>query len=391
MTQSRKLGPLRWDKDGKPVRKPSAGTANSGPDRQVVSKSKNDESGGARPGTGDGRSVAGGGTANSGPDRQEGASIRYPESGGARPGAHGTSPQEPPEGPSAWDAVGALVGGVGRGAKNAGKYLINEDAWADVLGPGDADWKDYANVALDASMLIPGAGVAGALARGGLKAAGKGMLASQGASLADRLLANKSTDTARRVALEALAARAETEGVAGAANKGFAAAIREGAKDAPLARGGLRSRAGGTFGDDYAKVFGKSSVRGDAAKKVGLETTQKGSVAARVNRSVGLAQTKRSTLAKGALTIGANKQEADITRRLRSSTRSIRNDPRNDGIGGQRASGGQPVYMIGGEPFPLAVTSGGNLEMPPSTQRAIAEFYKNGGSPDGTQVVYMGR
>jgi len=287
--------------------------------------------------------------------------------------------------------LGGLIrksaGGLAEGVDKVTDVLVDKEAWSDIAH-GRADKRDWANAALDATMLIPGAGVAGAAARIGAK----GLLRA-GAREAAQAAAPKLTGLAAQVA--------ERKAAAGGA--------RILGRDTAVAAGKHRGVSGagsvaGTVGKHSTKA-GESSAAGRLLNE-GVGVTKEGleSVATRRTRALagdktarlgfgngtraGFNQGRRRVLTNAALAGGANLVGAAY------------NAATNGGPGagpGESAPGAEGIQTVGGVSgaatgYYLVNAAGETQSLPDSAAKALAAAYKNmGGSPDGSQVIYMGR
>lgn len=275
-----------------------------------------------------------------------------------------------------WDFVEGGAKKIGGGAKSVGKALVNEDAWGDVMH-GRADWKDYANVALDASMLIPGAGMAGMAGRGLIKGgarlgANQALKGSAEKSLASSLLANKATDTARRTALKEIADAGGNRTVA----KLTGSSAQKLAGQAPLGA----ARAGATAGDDaIARVLGKKVLAGQGAKAGAKPTGRE--IAKATNRKVGLAQTRKG-VAGGVIASGGLNTLDMLLDMIPPK------GPVNSGDDNRAPATGKPPGF--GGTFYLKMGPGSDpVPLPAAFQGDPAGFIAQGGAPAGAQVIFM--
>lgn len=249
--------------------------------------------------------------------------------------------------------LGGLIKSAGKKAGGAADavsdVLVDKEAWGDIVS-GDADKRDYLNAALDATMLIPGVGLAGGAARIAARQGAKGLM--KGGIAANRLDAP----------LSAAAQRAAARGAAGQP----AGAASLGARTAP------RRAAGPAQGPAEKLLAPVRNKLDDVALK-----------AERGGKRIGLGQSKKRVAVNAGLTVGANLAAGAYNDALGTAGQ----DPKV--VPGPAGGQGNAVYLIGGEPYPLEFGTGGEMSVPASTQRALAGYYAQGGSPDGAQVVYL--
>lgn len=253
---------------------------------------------------------------------------------------------------------------VGDAAKATAGALVNEDAWKRLMPGGEkARASDFANAALDASLLIPGAGIAGLAARGGAKA----LLKTGGREAAERTLSP-------------LAARVAAQGAGGGARKLGA----EGAEQTAQAAGRHAATKPGA-----RKLVGAT---GTARKDAGEALARVGTASERAGRGtkIGMAQSGKRLAANTVATVGANL----LTEAYDSGfgTRAPEGGPAKAPAGG--VSGvGNGVGVAAGMPgmYALMAADGTLGPTAPSAQQAIASYMNMGGSPDGSQVIYLGR
>lgn len=274
---------------------------------------------------------------------------------------------------------------LGKAADAVTDVLVDKEAWGDIF-TGKADKRDWANAALDATMLIPGVGLAGGLARGGARAALK-----MGAKEAGEAAAPKLTGLAAQVA-ERNAAKAGHRAGTQAAE---AAGRHRGAA-------GLGTRS--TVGGKRSKKAGESTLAGRLLNEgvsvgreglEGLATRQTralaGDKSARIlagkGTRVGFNQTKRRVVGNALAAGGLNAAMSGVNALLNAGRD---NDPTgidDDGIlevPGGGAGGVTGYYFVD--------AAGEATSIPESAAKAIGAGYVNkGGSPDGSQVIFLGR
>lgn len=260
------------------------------------------------------------------------------------------------------DVKGALKKGgkkVASGADNVTDALIDKKAWKNTAqamldGPGGKEVRmaDLANMALDSTMLIPGAGIVGGAARVGARKVGQ-----EAAEATAKKVADRATKDSLR-SMPNVAARNKVRG----------------AKDDLVDK---LTGAGGS------KVAGKAS---DAARPLKDQATR---IAAKqkagVGTKVGFGQTKKRVLKTAAMTGGANA----AARVWDSGLEGLLGDKGNGGqgygpgAGGPAGAGAGGIYLVGAD--------GSQTALPENLQKALAAFVNQGGSPDGSQVVHLGR
>lgn len=237
---------------------------------------------------------------------------------------------------------------------------LNKQSWKNTWeamkdGPGgkEIQAKDLANMALDATWLVPGAGVAGGAAR----MAARGAMAGR---VAKGLHVGKAARTGE---LSAAATRAEARLAGGAAKATPAAPAATGAHAAGAHRGETAGR----------KMLDNLALRAE-----------------RGGTRIGLGQSKRGVLRSAAVAGGLNAGAELYNAAVNKGKAAPIGTPNDDGVvdmsklGASLGSGAAGYYFLD--------ASGDASPMPDSAAKAIAAQYANmGGSPDGSQVIYMGR
>lgn len=274
---------------------------------------------------------------------------------------------------------------LGKAADAVTDVLVDKEAWGDIF-TGKADKRDWANAALDATMLIPGVGLAGGLARGGARAALK-----LGAKEAGEAAAPKLTGLAAQVAERNATKYGARRAGAGAADVAAGAGKRRGAAGLGTSSSGARRTERST---DLGRVANEA-VRAGREGLEGLATRQTralaGDKSARIlagkGTRVGFNQTKRRVATNALLTGGLNAAMGGVNALLNAGRD---NDPTgidDDGIlevPGGGAGGVTGYYFVD--------ASGEATAIPESAAKAIGAGYVNkGGSPDGSQVIFLGR
>ncbi len=252
-----------------------------------------------------------------------------------------------------WDDIGkAAKGGikkVGGAAKDVGGALVTEEAWKRALPGGEKlRLQDVANMALDASILVPGAGLAGGAAR---------IAAKKGLQEVGEAGAKKAAQKVTRDSLRSPANKA------------------------------IRSKF-----DDAAKPLTSKLTTNGGARKAAKDPldSQLGRMAAKqkagVGTKVGMGQTKKRVLRNTALVGGANALETnwDAMKELISSANGSKpkGKGKKPGAGGAGAAGTGTLMMMGAD--------GEAIAAPPEFQKAMAAFAQQGGNAQGSQVFFMG-
>lgn len=268
----------------------------------------------------------------------------------------------------AWDKGTDIVEGGADVLGDVGGALVNEEAWGNLLS-GNASWSDLANVALDASILIPGAGLAGGAARIG---------ARQGAKMLTK-------EAAEAVAKKEMARTA----LRSPANN----AVRSSIDDLlGLTTKGSMARAGAKEGTEYAtkkatRNIGRKAYA-DAAKKGSKEAGplrgQMNRMAAKqeagIGKKYGFGQTKRRTMLTGAATLGAN-----LGTELYDNFPGFPGGPKSEAE--DRASGPQGPEGYGPGTMFIVGSGGEQIPMPAGFANALAAFMKQNGVAEGAQVI----
>lgn len=250
-----------------------------------------------------------------------------------------------------------LGGALKKGARNIGgaadkvtDTLVDKEAWSR-LPPGGKPMRrqDWANVALDSTMLIPGAGVAGGAARIAVRQAAK----RGGQETAEQVARKATVDSLRSPANRAVRGKA----------------------DDMMSR--LTSKAGAT-GAGKATTKAKGPLDNQVGR---LAAKQK----AGVGKKVGFGQTKKGVLRSAALTGGANALTRAYDEGLLGGGKGGGKGGKGGGIElGQLegSAGGYYIIGAGGD-----VSSGGAAA---TSADALAAYTAQGGSPDGAQVIHLG-
>lgn len=255
-----------------------------------------------------------------------------------------------------FDDVGKGLKKVGGGAVDlldkGTDVLVDKDAWKHTFqaladGPGGktVSGEDLLNMALDSTMLIPGAGLVGGAARVGTRVAAKNV-------------AKEST--------EALAKKATKDALRSPLNRAVRGKVDETAQAA------------------------KTKVLGGGGKRVATKPakdpldSQMGRIAAKQNAGVGtkvgFGQTKKRIVRNAALTGGANALVGAYDRLLPGLLDDAEG---NESKASQQKGGGGgfgSMYIIGADGSPQALPSG--------FAEALAAFMKQNGGVAGQQVVY---
>lgn len=284
--------------------------------------------------------------------------------------------QKPEERRRDWSTdLGGLIRKAGHGlvegADKASDVLVDKEAWSDIVH-GQADKRDWANAALDATMLIPGAGLAGGVARIGAR----GLLRA-----GERQVAEHAVPKLTGLAAQVAERKAALGGGRAFGQEGGAAALARHRGTTALERGvgsakeGLESvatrRTRALAGDETARIGGRRGV-GNGAR-------------------LGFNQSRRRVLTGAALSGGANL----LGSAYNASGEGPATKAPGEGAGaGAAAAGIQTVGGVTGQAtgFYLVAADGSTQALPDSAAKALAAAYRNmGGSPDGSQVIYMGR
>lgn len=253
-------------------------------------------------------------------------------------------------------------GGVKKAADKTSDVLVNKDAWSRTGqaiwdGPGGKEIRksDLANIALDSTMLIPGAGVAGGAARIAARQAVKNTSKEAAKKIAEREAAKVALRSPANNAVRKKASEATAKLVA----RPGGSAVKEGAEKA-------------------ARPFANQAKRMAGKQEAGIGT------------KVGFGQTKKRVLKTAAATAGANAlaeaYDNELGGLLAGGKKAVK--PKARGKGGTGTGfgygpgGGGTAYMMGAD--------GTQTALPASFQAAIADFMNQGGSPDGAQVIYLG-
>lgn len=244
---------------------------------------------------------------------------------------------------------------TGSGVKNAGGALVNEEAWSRALPGGKPlRMQDVANMALDATILVPGAGIAGGAARIAAKKA-----VQEGGEIAARKVAKKELVSSLRSPVNN-----KIRGKVASKQKDLVSKVTGGAHTVPKAAAGK------------ARGAGEAQLKRVAAKqKAGVGT------------KVGMGQTKKRVLRNTALVGGANALETnyDALKAMlggggaASGGRKSGTGGAGTGAGGTGAAGS--LFMMGAD--------GEQVAVPQEFAKALAAFMAQGGSPDGQQVIHM--
>jgi hypothetical protein len=253
-------------------------------------------------------------------------------------------------------AVDDLLHGVKVAGKWAGDNLVSGKSWKDIAH-GDATTGDYVNAGVDvASFLIPGGALAGGAAR-----------------IGGRALLRQAEKQGAKTLAERAAARGAARSAAKTAGAGAGAVGRAGRAASESVRAPLLSRAVG-------------SEAGKSTAAVGERYAGKG--AGRVGRQAGLAQTKRTAVRNAGLLAGANFGENlyDYAKGYTTPTGDTKKTTPGAEAG---AAAGGAAYLIGNQLYPLPMSGSGEMQVPPGVQRALSDYYNNGGTADGAQIVYM--
>lgn len=244
-------------------------------------------------------------------------------------------------------------------AGDVGGALVNEDAWSNVVGNavrGDfnkINGEDLMNVLLDASILVPGAGVAGMAARGAVKTG---------------------TKLAAREGSEALARKATVNSLRSTANQKARAKVGTMAEDAKSLVSGARSTAARSAGRNpavRAKQLGPG--RPNQLQKMA------GKQGSGVGKRVGMGQSRKRVLANTALVGGANALETNYE--------SLKDWLGGDGDGNTNSA----KEAANGGPMTINLTSADGQDFavgPQALMDAMAAFIKQNGTVDGAQVFY---
>lgn len=302
--------------------------------------------------------------------------------------------------------LGGLIKGTGGAAKSAAKVaadlLVDKKAWkntaqaiADGRGGKEVRGRDLANMALDASILIPGAGLAGGAARIGARQALKygerevaGTAASQLTGMAAQVAERKAAAGGARIAgKDAVAAGGKHVGPAGlGSGKGVgrhSATAGESTKLDLLLNEGVRS---GKEGLQSLATRATRARSGVAAERAGARVGGRRGVGN--GTRVGFNQSKKRVAANALIAGGLNAGG--------SAYNSLVNGGGKDPNGGLTAPGEDGIIRLPGGPgaatgYYFLDASGESTPMPEAMARAVASAYAMGGSPDGSQVIYMGR
>ena len=264
------------------------------------------------------------------------------------------------------DLLGGLksAGGVAADAgKAVGGALINEEAWGDIMPGGDkATFGDWANVALDASMLIPGAGLVGGAARVGGRLAAK-KLAQEVAEAATR-------EAAQSAALKA-AMRSPLENAMRGGLSNAKGAVRGVGKKAPDGPGPSFSQLGGRrYG---GKMHGPTQTKPNAFQRAA------GKQQAGVGRKVGMGQTRRRTMVNAGLTGGANLLAEAYDQGMFGG---------GGGDGKEAVASPEGAGAFDPGAYGISVGSDGSMTIPPGMAAAMAAmFAAQHGGTSGMDVV----
>lgn len=257
--------------------------------------------------------------------------------------------------------------GVTKAADVATDVIIDKDAWSntaqailDGAGGKEIQGSDLVNMLLDSTMLVPGVGVAGGLARVGARTAGK---------------------MAAKEAAESIAKKEVKDSLRSPLNK----AIRGQVDDtATLLRGKVTEGAG--------KLTGKGASSRAAAKTTkGPLDSQLGRLAAKqekgVGRKVGFGQTKKRIAANTALAGGANLATRAYDEGL---FHSILGGDEEASEGGSGTASGKTVGPDAPQPGTMYIVGadGSSQAVPAGFAEALAEFMKQNGTVAGQQVVH---
>lgn len=276
-----------------------------------------------------------------------------------------------------WDDIGSGLKKAGGltvdAAQAAGGALVTEDAWSGVatsLANGEIpDSSDMLNVLLDASIAVPGVGVAGAAARVGGKTAAK-------------FAAREITEAAAEQAAKKTALRSSTNNM-----------IRGKADDtAQLLKGQVESglsKLVGSSGKRAATAGASKATTAGGKRAAERELSTVGRLAAKkeagIGTKVGFGQSGKRIGANLALVGGANALETNYDKLKQGLLGTEgKGKPKGKTKTPQAPGGetGQPgtMYMIGAD--------GQQQQVPQSFMDALAAFMKQNGTVAGTQVVH---
>lgn len=244
--------------------------------------------------------------------------------------------------------------------KSGADLLVDQDSWGRVL-TGEGDAGDLLNMALDASILIPGAGLAGGAARLGARGIGRAV-----------------TEQAAKEGVEKVAARTALRSPA---NNAVRDLLGSKVQQAVVTGGGKR-----------AGVAGASKAGTGGAKKAATDVpdTQLRRMASKkeagVGTRVGFGQSKKRLAANTALTGGANAFQGAYDSGALKSMFGGAGKASEGGSGEAKATTGdaaQPgmLYMVGSD--------GSQQAVPQAFMDAFAQFMKQNGKARSDQLTYI--
>lgn len=257
--------------------------------------------------------------------------------------------------------------GTAKVAKKTTDVLVDKDAWKNTTlaladGPGGREVKkaDLLSMALDSSMLIPGAGLAGGAARIGARQA----LKAGSKEAAEQVAKRKAVVSSLRSPLN---------------------------NQVRGATGDLAQLLGAKGGAVLTKTTGKATGKRVAQKAKDPLDTQLGRMAAKkqagVGTKVGFGQSKKRILRNAALTGGANL----LVRGYDNMTDGDEEGTEGGnpfGPGGAFGPGGPAAGVGGAGAMYLVGADGSAQEVPKGFMDALAAFMAQNGTVDGSQVIY---
>ncbi len=275
----------------------------------------------------------------------------------------------------AWDAGTKVVKGGGNVLGSIGDALVNEESWGRVMS-GDFSHlgSDLTNMALDASILIPGAGLAGGAARIGARQGAKMLTKEAAEAVAKKEIARTALRSPANNAV-----RGSIDDLLGLTTKG--ALARKGAAEGTEYATKKATREIGRKA--YADAAKKASTKEGGALRSQMNRMA-GKQEAGIGRKIGFGQTKRRTLMNAALTGGANLGTAAYDAGLFDGFGGGDENP--NGPGGATGPGGG----AGGPGFYFVLPGGGeSVPVPASYFTDPAGFMAQNGLARGTQIQYI--